>query len=248
MSDLRPESFAHAADEIAGLRRAVAELQTHWPVGTEFDGRDETGALQVTVSADGDVVDVRLDDDWRQRLQPRELARAVNQAAGQASAALAVTWIQSAHPRSVDMSAVHVPVPRPSLEEYRDHFPAPTSLDDLDAKVELAAQARAEYRRFRAAQAEGTPRDRFRSPAGLFEVVRDRTSLVALESDEDRLRFQEARDIAFDIRRSLDEIRARAEQDQERAEREMPAIAEVRERTAVRLAALRSAAGTGENR
>lgn len=231
--------FADVADAIAGLRHAVASMQAQWPAGETFDGEDASGALSVTISSAGDVIAVRLSADWDRRLELRELARAVNQAAGNASARLAEDWIDRAAPREIPLGPRPSTQPDPSLDQYRARVPAPTSREDLEAKFALAAAARAEYRRYRDGLKELSRRDRFTSPARIFEVLRSRTTLLALETDRDRVVFQTPEVIADDITAALAEIRRRAADDQRRLDESMPALTEVREHTARRLAALR---------
>lgn len=247
MNEPLPARLSAVAEEVAGLRRAVAQMQSQWPADAEFDGEDATGMLRVTIAANGDVLDVHLDPGWQRALEARELGRAVNQAAGQASATLAVSWIHDAKPASIDLSPAPTTHPNPSLDEYRAKFPAPETLADLDEKFALAAAARAEYRRFKDELADLDRRERFRSPAGFFDVIRSRGNLLGLETEPDRLTFQDPQAIATDIRESLDEIRRRAADDDTQLIDTMPSLAEVRERTALRLAALSGRISEGNN-
>ncbi|WP_159501999.1 hypothetical protein [Microbacterium sp. 18062] len=238
MSGDAPDGLARVADEVAGLRHALAKMRDEWPEGREFEGEDASGALGVTLSADGDVVDVRLASDWSRRIEPRELARAINQASGQASLRIAEVWLENAQPNEIDLGPRHVDPPRPTLHEYRTRFPPPESLDDLTEKFDLAAAARAEYRRYRAA-ADGLSRhDRFTSPGRLFQVVRSRANLLVLEAEPDALTFRSSEEVARDILAALDEVRRRDADDQRRLSEEFPALTELRERNARRLAAL----------
>lgn len=218
------------SDRASGLRRTINKLKSAWPDGAEFRGSDDSGALTVTISAKGDVVQVDLATDWQKRIDERSLARAVNEAIGAASIPLADAWFENVAPDALDVAPRASSRPRVTLDEYRSRHPAPRSLDDLRAKFDLLAAARAEYTRSKSQLGELTARQSFDSPRGLFRVVRSRANLLALTYERNALTFTSQADIESDIVGSLDEIRRRSSNDKAEFDASFPTLAALRER------------------
>ncbi|MFN3867345.1 MAG: hypothetical protein ACK4MD_11640 [Demequina sp.] len=207
------ERIGQIGDRMRALRGRLATMRDAWPVGEVFEGEDASGALRVVLTAEGRVSQVVLEDDWRERIGVRSLARAVNQAIGAASARLGDTWLVEWEGADGGVSPQPPRPPRVTLEEYRAVFPAPTSREELRAKADFAAHVREarEARDRGDVRGFAAPgRESFVSPSGRFTATRSGNGLTGLESRPDALATMTDDDVGRDIVAILDEIDRRA--------------------------------------
>lgn len=222
------------SERASGLRRTFDDLKAAWPEGAEFRGSDASGALTVTISSKGDVVQVDLAADWQKRIDERSLARAINEAVGAASVPLADQWLDDLDEQGVEEAPRASTRPRLTLEEYRRRYGTPHTLEDLAPAFDRLAAARAEYDRSQVQLRQLAGHERFESPRGFFRVTRSRANLLALEYEKGDFTFRSTDEVQREIVASLDEIRRRAAEEQAEFDASFPALAAIRAEDAER--------------
>lgn len=230
MYSTSPERLQSISDRTSGRQRTFDALKAAWPDGAEFSGTDKSGALTVTISAQGDVAQVDLVADWSKRIDERSLARAINEAIGAASIPLVQQWSDNLDPDAPDGTSCASSRPQMTLDEYRCHVPAPQSLGDLEAQFNRLAAARYEYARLKSQLDQPPAHESFESPRGLFRVTRSRANLLALTYERNALTFIDKASIEREIMSSLVEIRRRDSSAQAELSASFPALAALRER------------------
>lgn len=85
----RLEQLQAQAQELSGLLVAASSTPA------SYEGRDRTGAVQVTVDHDGQIQDVGLGGSWRNHIDPRTLGPAVVEAVGAAASQRVAAWAES---------------------------------------------------------------------------------------------------------------------------------------------------------
>ncbi len=175
------ERLAQISDDLRGVAAQFATMQAAWPDDEVIRATDVSGALTLETTSKGEVTSVSLADDWAQRIGPRSLARAVNEAIGKVQASVGTRWIDALNKQ--DGTGVE-PAPRPrqvTLEEYRAVFPAPTTREGLRERAIQRAEARAARERAAASQSTAPERELFTSPQGHFKVTRSGSQLAGIE-------------------------------------------------------------------
>lgn len=137
-----------STDEGTNRLRALSYvLDACRATGAERVGKDDSGAVTVTMDASGRTSDIRVADGWRNRLAPDTLPGAITQAATAARRAGAMDMFAVIAALPDELGDVAVPAsyvaPSPqvaprTVEEFVDRAPDPS---DVLAQLEQALQA-----------------------------------------------------------------------------------------------------------
>jgi hypothetical protein len=171
----------------SALQGLLQEAQAWSPDGAQ--GTDGSGAVSMTVGADGLPVSVRVSSDWNRRIRPDAFAAAVVEASRAAQGEWAASWIDALEREgwqakadglrvSLDgptgTSGPPPPAPRPDLAGLR---PRPLNVLAEDALKEFGTVEKLLPQSLAAAQGTG------RSAGGRFVLVLSRGGIVSCSAD-----------------------------------------------------------------
>ena len=171
----------------AGLQQLMAELQEASPGSSQ--GVDHTGAVQAVLSRDGLPKAIRVQANWRGRLDPRSFAAAVTEASEVAMRERGLAWSrelersgwQQRAGRLAADSASAPPMPSGAVPPafQRAHGARPRSADRLAEEViDLAGTA------IRAAKApRHSPRGEGKNRGGTLVLTLSRGGQVSCQAD-----------------------------------------------------------------